>query len=68
MKKKIKNLTYEEIYKICNKHICEICPLNLNPFDDDDYICVKFILNSYPEIKTLAEIVDKKINIKKLLK
>lgn len=29
MKKKIKDLTLEEIKKICNKYSCNECPLNI---------------------------------------
>ena len=38
MKKKIKDMTFEELIKICCKHRCNYCPLDLNEslckFDD----------------------------------
>ena len=32
MKKKIKDLTLEEIKKICINHSCQFCPLDINEF------------------------------------
>lgn len=45
MNKKIKDLTLEEMEKICNKHDCWACPLNFK----DSYHCVLVYKKSVQE-------------------
>lgn len=51
MKKKIKDLTSEEVEKICENHSCLFCPLNVN-----ELWCNSDDLEQYGEIEIEVDV------------
>lgn len=48
--KKIKDLTKEEVEKICDSHyICDGCPLDISSSASSNRNCVKNIIDMYKE-------------------
>lgn len=62
MKKKIKDLTKEDVNKICNKRhdSCKHCPLYKLPLLECDLECYETI----KELKKYVKMLDKKVKVK----
>ena len=59
--KKIKELTDNEIYEICNKQkYCSDCPLYLGEDSDWAEICLRY---NYEAFERALEIADKEVDI-----